>query len=280
MPNADRAQPDLPPLREVIARHGLSAKHSLGQHYLLDQNLTDRMVRTAGNLSATHVVEVGPGPGGLTRSLLKAGTAKVVAVERDRRCIPALNELRAAYPDRLEIVEGDALALDLSELVPPPRRIIANLPYNISTPLLIGWLKRIEAWQGLTVMLQKEVAERLAATAGQKAYGRLSVMAQWRCTVEIEFNVNKQAFVPPPKVTSSVATLAPREKPLAEATWNALETVVQTAFGQRRKMVRASLKPLGLDLAALGIDPTVRAEDLDIETFCTLARAYQDAKAE
>jgi 16S rRNA (adenine1518-N6/adenine1519-N6)-dimethyltransferase len=280
VPNTVPPQPELPPLRAVIARYGLSAKHSLGQHYLLDMNLTDRMVRTVGDLSATTVVEVGPGPGGLTRSLLRGGAARVVAVERDRRCIPALEDLRGAYPDRLTIIEGDALALDLADLAPSPRRIIANLPYNISTPLLIGWLKQIDAWLGLTVMLQKEVADRLAGKTGQKTYGRLSVMAQWLCTVRHEFNVNRQAFVPPPKVTSSVVTLTPHPHLPERPSWPALEKVTQTAFGQRRKMVRTSLKPLGLDLEALGIDPTVRAEDIDVATYCRLAQAYERALTE
>ncbi len=267
-------RPELPPLREVIARHRLSARRSLGQHFLLDLNLCARIARAAGDLGRATVIEVGPGPGGLTRALLEAGAARVVAVERDGRCVAALEELAAAYGPRLEVVEGDALEIDLAALAPAPRRIVANLPYNVATPLLIGWLKQITDFAGLTLMFQKEVAARLTARPGTKDFGRLSVMAQWLCAVRREFNVANTAFTPPPKVASTVVSLTPRPMPLAPADWTALETVTATAFGQRRKMLRKSLQRLDLDLESLGIDPTARAEDLAVEQFCALARAY------
>ncbi|MCZ6467095.1 MAG: 16S rRNA (adenine(1518)-N(6)/adenine(1519)-N(6))-dimethyltransferase RsmA, partial [Alphaproteobacteria bacterium] len=266
-------RPRLPPLREVIARHKLSARRSLGQHFLLDLNLCARIARAAGNLGRTTVIEVGPGPGGLTRALLEAGAARVVAVERDGRCVAALEELAAAYGPRLEVIEGDALEIDLAALAPAPRHIVANLPYNVATPLLIGWLKQITDFAGLTLMFQKEVADRLTARPRTKEFGRLSVMAQWLCAVRREFNVANTAFTPPPKVASTVVSLTPRPTPLAPADWTALETVTATAFGQRRKMLRKSLHRLDLDLESLGIDPTARAEDLEVEQFCALARA-------
>lgn len=274
------SQPELPPLREVIARHNLSARHALGQHYLLDSNITDRMVRTAGNLTGNHVIEIGPGPGGLTRSLLKQGTRHVTAIERDLRCIPALKELQQVYPDRLTVIEGDALKIDPVALCAKPRKIIANLPYNIATPLIIGWLRNAGEWDSLTLMLQKEVAERIAGKPNMKSYGRLSVIVQWLSAVKLEFNVNKQAFVPPPKVMSSVISLTPHNKPewpVTAISWTALETVTQAAFGQRRKMIRSSLKPLGINLEALGIDPKIRAENLSIKDFCRLAEAYVES---
>ena len=267
-------RPQLPPLREVIARHKLSARRSLGQHFLLDLNLCARIARAAGDLGRATVIEVGPGPGGLTRALLEAGAARVVAVERDGRCVAALEELAAAYGPRLEVVEGDALETDLAALAPAPRRIVANLPYNVATPLLIGWLKQITDFAGLTLMFQKEVADRLTARPRTKDFGRLSVMAQWLCAVRREFNVANTAFTPPPKVASTVVSLTPRPTPLAPADWTALETVTASAFGQRRKMLRKSLQRLDLDLESLGIDPTARAEDLEVEQFCALARAY------
>ncbi len=264
----------LPPLREVIRRYGLAARRSLGQHFLLDLNLTARIARSAGALNQTNVIEIGPGPGGLTRALLEAGAARVIAVERDDRCVAALQDLAAAYPGRLTVVAGDALAVDVTALAPPPRKIVANLPYNVATPLLIGWLRQVRAFEGLTLMFQKEVADRLTASPGSRDYGRLSVLAQWLADVRREFNVARQAFTPPPKVASTVVTLTPRGLPLAEASWEALETVTAAAFGQRRKMPRASLKSLDLDLEGLAIDPTRRAEDLTVEQFCTLARVY------
>ncbi len=279
---ADRpadAAPPLPPLREVIARHRLSARRGLGQHFLLDLNLTDRIARAAGDLSGSDVIEIGPGPGGLTRALLAAGARRVVAVERDRRCVAALRELEAVYPDRLEIVEGDALEIDAAGLAAPPRQIVANLPYNIATPLLLGWLAQAEAYAGLTLMFQKEVAARLAARPGAPGYGRLAVACQWRCEVRMLFDVAPRAFTPPPKVTSTVVRLIPRAEPLAPADPEALAAVTAAAFGQRRKMLRGSLKRLvGGDPSALleaaGIEPTARAEDIDIAGFCTLARAW------
>ena len=275
------AAPALPPLREVIARHGIGARKGLGQHFLLDANLTDRIARAAGSLDGIHVVEIGPGPGGLTRSLLAAGAARIVAVERDPRCIEALAELEAAYPGRLEIVAADALKIDAATLVPAPRRIVANLPYNVSTALLRRWLDAPTAFESMTLMFQTEVAERLAAPPGGRAYGRLSVLTQWLCEVRILFNVSKTAFVPPPKVSSSVLQLIPRAEPLAAARIATLERLTAAAFGQRRKMLRSSLKTLDLDaeelLRASGIDPTRRAETLTIEEFCALARALDAA---
>ncbi|HAC60056.1 16S rRNA (adenine(1518)-N(6)/adenine(1519)-N(6))-dimethyltransferase RsmA [Parvibaculum sp.] len=273
--------PSLPPLREVIARHGLAAQKSLGQNFLLDLNLTGRIARSAGSLDDHDVVEVGPGPGGLTRALLDAGARRVVAIEKDRRCISALEEIAAVYPGRLEIIEGDALATDMAALVNAPARIIANLPYNIATPLLVGWLQT-EPWppwyDSLTLMFQREVAERIVARPGTKAYGRLGVLAQWRTRARILFDVDRRAFTPPPSVTSSVVELVPRNAPLSEADPRALERVVAAAFGQRRKMLRASLKSLGRDPLSLleeaDIDPTKRAEELDIEAFCALARTF------
>jgi len=273
MSNPQELAPDLPPLRQVIARHGLTARRKLGQHFLLDLNLTARIARAAGDLVETNVVEVGPGPGGLTRALLEAGAAQVVAVERDPRCIAALEELAAIYPGRLKVVEGDARAIDPVDLVAPPRRIVANLPYNIGVPLLLSWLGRAADYAGLTLMFQKEVADRLVGRPRSKDYGRLSVMVQWLCEVRREFNVDRHAFTPPPKVASSVVTLVPRRLPLAQANMADLEQVTAAAFGQRRKMLRTSLKPLGLDPQSLGLDPTARAEELTVEQFCILARA-------
>lgn len=272
---------DLPPLREVIAKHGLSAQKSLGQNFLLDLNLTGRIARAAGPLEGHDVVEVGPGPGGLTRALLENGARRVIAIERDPRCIAALEEISAACPGRLTIIEGDALTTDMRALVEGPARIVANLPYNIGTPLLVGWLQT-EPWppwyESLTLMFQREVAERITALPGSKAYGRLGVLAQWRTQARILFNVDKRAFTPPPSITSSVVELVPRAQPLAEAPPRMLERVVAAAFGQRRKMLRASLKSLGLGdpagfIEAAGISPTQRAEELSVEEFCALARA-------
>lgn len=271
--------PALAALRDVIARHGIGARRSLGQHFLLDANLIGRIARAAGDLRRVAVVEVGPGPGGLTRALLEAGAHHVVAIERDPRCVAALAELAAAYPDRLSVLEADALTVDARALVPAPRRIVANLPYNIATPLLIGWLRNATDFDRFTLMFQKEVADRLAAAPGSRTYGRLSVVAQWLCEVRREFNVDRRAFVPPPKVASAVVTLVPRPEPLAPARWEDLEAVTAAAFGQRRKMLRASLKPLAIDPAAYGLDPTLRAEDLPPEAFCTLARAYGERRA-
>ena len=275
---ADPGPGDAPPLRQVIARHGLSARRSLGQHFLLDLNLTRRIARAAGPLEGAQVIEVGPGPGGLTRALLAEGAAHVHAIERDARCIAALRELEAAAPDRLTIIEGDAREIDVATLAPPPRRIVANLPYNLSTVLLRRWLGQAEAFESLTLMFQKEVADRLVAPPGGKTYGRLSVLAQWLCEVRILFEIPAAAFTPPPKVTSSLVGLRPRAAPLAPAEIGVLERVTGAAFGQRRKMLRSSLRTLGGDAGALlgaaGIDPTARAETLSVVELCALARAF------
>jgi 16S rRNA (adenine1518-N6/adenine1519-N6)-dimethyltransferase len=267
----------LPRLREVIARHGIAAKKNLGQNFILDLNLTRRIARAAGALGATTVVEIGPGPGGLTRALLAEGARHVVAIERDRRCLAALAALAAAYPGRLDVVAGDALALDPAALAEPPRRIVANLPYNIATALLLRWLDRIGDYESLTLMFQREVALRLVARPRTPAYGRLSVLVQWLAEPKILFDVPPSAYVPPPKVTSSVVRLTPRAAPLAPADKATLERVTAAAFGQRRKMLRSSLKPLGVPveplLAVAGIAPTARAEELSVAQFCALARA-------
>jgi len=271
--------PELPPLREVIARHGLSARKALGQNFLLDLNLTARIARAAAPLEQVEVIEIGPGPGGLTRALLLAGARHVTAIERDERCVAALAELAAAFPGRLTVVPGDALELDPAALTPAPRKIVANLPYNIATPLLLGWLGNATAYDSLTLMFQKEVAARLAAVPRTKAYGRLSVMTQWLCEVRPLFDIPPRAFVPPPKVTSTVLRLTPRDAPLAPCRREDLERVLAAGFGQRRKMLRQSLKSLGVDvealLAATGTAPTARAEELPVEAFCALARALR-----
>jgi len=266
----------LPPLRDVIASHGLSARKSLGQHFLFDLNLTGRIARAAGDLSVGTVIEIGPGPGGLTRALLAAGARQVIAIERDDRAIAIQQEIAAAYPGRLEIVAGDALVIDAATLGEAPRRVVANLPYNISTPLLLGWLAHIDAFAGLTLMFQKEVVDRLAAMPRSPDYGRLSVITQWLCEVRPLFNIDRRAFTPPPAVTSTVVQLLPRPEPLAPARFAAMERVTAAAFGQRRKMLRSSLKQLGDAeslLAAVDIDPTARAEELPVTAFCALARA-------
>lgn len=269
----------LPPLREVIARHGLMARKSLGQNFLLDLNLTGRIARAAGDLSQGTTFEIGPGPGGLTRALLDNGAARVVAVERDERCLAALAEIGAAHPGRLEVIAGDALTVDLPALASPPRRVVANLPYNIATPLLLRWLDQAPAFESMTLMFQKEVAERLVATPRTKDYGRLSVAAQWRCEIRLLFDIAPRAFTPPPKVTSTVVSLVPRAEPLAPADSTALERVTAAAFGQRRKMLRASLRSLTPDaerlIAKAGLDPTARAEELSVADFCALARALK-----
>ena len=279
--------PALPPLREVIARHGLSARRSLGQHFLLDANLTARIARAAGDLSRGTTIEVGPGPGGLTRALLEAGAVHVVAVEKDRRCLDALAELAAAAPGRLEVIEADALEVEAGRLGEAPRRIVANLPYNISTPLLLRWLRDLyempETYDRLTLMFQKEVAQRLCATPRGRAYGRLAVITQWLCEVEPLFDIRPQAFTPPPKVTSTLVALHPRPEPLHPVSWGALERVTAAAFGQRRKMLRQSLKSLGGDpaalLAAAAVAETCRAEELSLSEFCALAQALPEQRS-
>jgi 16S rRNA (adenine1518-N6/adenine1519-N6)-dimethyltransferase len=271
----------LPPLREVIARHGIAARKSLGQNFILDLNLTRRIARAAGPLGDATIIEIGPGPGGLTRALLAEGAHRLIAIERDPRCLAALGELAARYPGRLELVAGDALALDPATLSEPPRRIVANLPYNIATALLLRWLDRIAEYESFVLMFQREVAERLVAAPRSPAYGRLSVLVQWLTEPKILFDLPPRAFVPAPKVTSSVVLLTPRAAPLAPASKPALERVTGAAFGQRRKMLRSSLKALGQPveplLAAAGIAPTARAEELSAAQFCALARALEAA---
>ena len=269
----------LPPLREVIARYGIAARRRLGQNFLLDLNLTAKIARAAGSLTETTVVEIGAGPGGLTRALLAEGARRVVAVERDPRCLAALAELAAAYPGRLEVVAGDALRLDPAGLAPPLRKIVANLPYNIATALLLGWLDRIGEFDSLTLMFQREVALRLVAAPRTKSYGRLSVLTQWLAEPRLLFDLPARAFTPPPKVVSSVVAIVPRPAPLAAAAKPALERVTAAAFGQRRKMLRSSLGSLGVPVAGLleraGVAPTARAEELSIPEFCALARALE-----
>jgi 16S rRNA (adenine1518-N6/adenine1519-N6)-dimethyltransferase len=285
---------DLPPLRETIRRHGLSAKRSLGQNFLLDLNLTARIARAGGSLEGVTVVEIGPGPGGLTRALLAQGVEQVIAIERDPRAIAALGEIAAHYPGRLHVIAGDATEMEWDRPPPPPgeseracegqhaaagpTRIIANLPYNIATALLVRWLS-IEAWppwyDQMVLMFQREVAERIVAVPGSKAFGRLAVLAGWRTQAKMLFDVAPAAFVPPPKVTSSVVQLVPRTTPLpcSHAT---LARIAAAAFGQRRKMLRQSLRSLGdpqLILDSTGIDPTARAEDIAVEGFVALANA-------
>ncbi len=270
----------LPPLREVIARYGLNAEKSLGQNFLLDLNLTGRIARCAGSLQGETVIEIGPGPGGLTRAILDAGAKRLIAIEKDTRCLPALADIAAAYPDRLEVVNDDALEIDETALFDGKAKIIANLPYNVATPLLIKWLGERERFSSLTLMFQKEVADRITAVPRTKAYGRLSILCQWLCETRREFDISPRAFTPPPKVTSTVVTLRPRETPLYPADQEVLEKVVAAAFGQRRKMLRASLKPLGKPaeemLEKAGIAPTRRAEELTTQEFCALARVYAD----
>ncbi|WP_300302627.1 16S rRNA (adenine(1518)-N(6)/adenine(1519)-N(6))-dimethyltransferase RsmA [Ferrovibrio sp.] len=266
----------LPPLREVIARHDLAARKALGQNFLLDLNLTRKIARAAMPWAAGAVIEIGPGPGGLTRALLLEGAPRVFAVERDERCLAALQDLAAAADGRLQLHSGDALETDFATLAPPPWQVVANLPYNIATPLILSWVAQADHFARITVLVQKEVAERLAAKPGGKTYGRLAVAAQWRCEVRMLFDIGPKAFVPPPKVTSTLVELQPRAKPLAEAEPAKLERVTAAAFNQRRKMLRAALKPLWPDADAklhmAGIDPTRRAETLSIEEFCALAR--------
>ncbi|WP_374628130.1 16S rRNA (adenine(1518)-N(6)/adenine(1519)-N(6))-dimethyltransferase RsmA [Pannonibacter indicus] len=274
----------LPPLREVIRTHGLDAKKSLGQNFLLDLNLTSRIARSAGDLSACTVVEVGPGPGGLTRALLANGARKVVAIEKDSRCLPALAEISAHYPGRLEVLEADALTIDPAALSEGyPVKIVANLPYNVGTQLLLNWITSPTwppFWESLTLMFQKEVAERIVATVEDDAYGRLGVLAGWRTRAKILFDLNPQAFTPPPKVTSSVVHLTPNPEPLP-CDLKDLERVTAAAFGQRRKMLRASLKGLKADAETrindCGLAPTARAEEIDIAGFVALARRFAEA---
>ncbi|QQA41392.1 16S rRNA (adenine(1518)-N(6)/adenine(1519)-N(6))-dimethyltransferase RsmA [Pelagovum pacificum] len=272
---------DLPPLRDVIAAHGLSARKSLGQNFLLDLNLTAKIARQAGDLTQSDVLEIGPGPGGLTRGLLASGARKVVAVEKDSRCIPALQQIAEAYPQRLTVLEGDALELDTAAHLQPPYRIAANLPYNVGTELLVRWLTPKDwppPWSSLTLMFQKEVAQRIVATPGSKAYGRLAILSQWRTDARIVMDLPPGAFTPPPKVSSAVVHITALPAPRYPADPAVLSRVVAAAFNQRRKMLRASLRGLAPDiedrLIAAGIKPTDRAEQIDLERFCALARSF------
>jgi 16S rRNA (adenine1518-N6/adenine1519-N6)-dimethyltransferase len=282
--SGSQAAPDpagLPPLREITARYGIAARRGLGQNFILDLNLTRRIARAGGPLDQATVIEIGPGPGGLTRALLAEGARRVIGIERDPRCLAALGELQACYPGRLEVVAGDALAVDPASLCERPRKIVANLPYNIATALLLRWLARIGEYESLTLMFQREVAQRLVAVPRSPAYGRLSVLVQWLTEPKLLFDLPPRAFVPAPKVTSSVVSLIPRAMPLAPAAQPMLERVTAAAFGQRRKMLRSSLKTLAFPveplLAAAGIAPTARAEELSIAEFCALARALEHA---
>jgi len=269
----------LAPLRDVIAQFQLSAKKNLGQNFLLDLNLTSKIARSAGDLSSHTIVEIGPGPGGLTRGLLMQGAKKVIAIERDERALPALEQISSAYPGRLEIIAGDALQINWPEIVDGPTKIVANLPYNIATALLVGWLTQ-ESWppwfSSLTLMFQKEVAERIVASPGSKTYGRLSVLSQWRADAQKLFDVPARAFTPAPKVTSSIVHITPHPSARFDCQISALEKITKAAFGQRRKMLRASLKSILPNpqkvLEDAGIDPTKRAEQLEIKDFCQLAK--------
>jgi 16S rRNA (adenine1518-N6/adenine1519-N6)-dimethyltransferase len=275
----------LPPLKDVIASFGLAARRSLGQHFLLDPRITERIAAAAGDLNGKTVLEIGPGPGGLTRALLAAGTNPLIAIERDQRCVEALQDVITASQGHLNLVSDDALAVDEAMLIPAyggrvPCLIVANLPYNIATVLILKWLAQPHLFADIVVMVQKEVAQRLAAPVRSDSYGRLSVMAQWRAEISMLFDLAPGAFAPPPKVTSTVVRITPRKEPATPADPKAMETVVRAAFGQRRKMLRSALKSLDKNsielLEKAGIDQTARAEELDIAAFGRLARAYAE----
>jgi 16S rRNA (adenine1518-N6/adenine1519-N6)-dimethyltransferase len=277
---------DLPPLREVIERHGIAARKALGQNFLLDLNLTARIARAAGDLTGCDVLEVGPGPGGLTRGLLAEGARHVLAIEKDQRCLPALAEIAERYPGRLTVVSGDALAVDPLAHLNAPVRVVSNLPYNVGTELLVRWLTPPDwppFWTSLTLMFQREVAERIVAKPGSKAYGRLAILAQWRAAPRIVLDLPPAAFTPPPKVSSAVLHLTALPEPRFPARAETLSRVVAAGFNQRRKMLRSSLR--GLDpaiedhLRAAGIAPTDRAEQIGLEGFCALARSIDAARA-
>ncbi len=265
----------LTPLREVINAYGLDARKSLGQHFLLDSQLISRIARQAGDLAGRHVVEVGPGPGGLTRALLDTDAETITAVEVDSRAVRAITELQAHNPTRLRIIEADALAVDLSELVPAPRQIVANLPYNIGSPLLVGWLRQAAQWERLTLMFQEEVAERICTAPDSDGYGRLGVLAQWIAVCEHRLRIPPQAFVPPPKINSAIVVITPHAVQPPADLFKSMERLTAAAFGQRRKMLRGSLKSVGGEalLAKVGIDGSRRAETLTIAEFDQLARA-------
>ena len=268
------------PLRDVINRYGLTAKKSLGQHFLLDRNLNDRIVNRAlgknVDLSNYTIIEIGPGPGGLTRSILECNPRELIAIEKDTRCIKAISDLKAEYKNKLVIKQSNALNINLSELGTKPIQIIANLPYNIGAPLLIKWLKQAHHINQMTLMFQKEVVDRLIAKPSSKAYGRLSVITQWLCHTKFEFDINSRAFTPPPNVTSSLITLKPRPNITSKPKFENMEKVTAAAFGQRRKMLRTSLKSLDINMIALGINPKLRAENLTVEEYVALANAIEE----
>ncbi|MAV87948.1 MAG: 16S rRNA (adenine(1518)-N(6)/adenine(1519)-N(6))-dimethyltransferase [Rhodospirillaceae bacterium] len=268
------------PLRDVINRYGLTAKKSLGQHFLLDRNLNDRIVNRAlgknVDLSNYTIIEIGPGPGGLTRSILECNPRELIAIEKDTRCIKAISDLKAEYKNKLVIKQSNALNINLSELGTKPIQIIANLPYNIGAPLLIKWLKQAHHINQMTLMFQKEVVDRLIAKPSSKAYGRLSVITQWLCHTKFEFDINSRAFTPPPNVTSSLITLKPRPNITSKPKFENMEKVTAAAFGQRRKMLRTSLKSLDINMIALGINPKLRAENLTVEEYVSLANAIEE----
>jgi 16S rRNA (adenine1518-N6/adenine1519-N6)-dimethyltransferase len=272
----------LPALREVIAANDLSARKSLGQNFLLDLNLTAKIARQAGPLDGCDILEIGPGPGGLTRGLLAEGARFVLAIEKDRRCLTALHQISNAYPERLTVLEGDALSIDPLQYLTPPIKVAANLPYNIGTELLIRWLTPPQwppFWTSLTLMFQREVADRIVAQPGSKAYGRLALLAQWRCDPQIVMSLPPEAFTPPPKISSAVVHFTALPAPRFPADPKVLERVIAMAFNQRRKMLRSALKGLGPDiedrLVAAGLKPTERAEQVSLEGFCNLARKIQ-----
>ena len=271
----------LPHLRDIIAQYNLEARRSLGQHFLLDLNLTRRIVRAAGDLNNQSIIEIGPGPGGLTRALLETSAKQVIAVERDERCIKGLKTLANTFPERLKIIEEDALNFNLKSYASKDKiTVVANLPYNISIPLLISWLRQLSVINSMTLMFQKEVAERLSARPGTKGYGRTSVIAQWLCEVETVFCIPARAFVPPPKVVSAVVNFTPRVQPLSPASFEILEKVTAAAFGQRRKMLRSALKtlyPYPIDLLKrANVNPEARAEALTVEEFCKISESYRE----
>ena len=274
---------DLPPLRDVIATHGIAAKKSLGQNFLLDLNLTAKIARIAGDLSGSDILEVGPGPGGLTRGLLAEGARKVLAIEKDERCMSALAEIEAAYPNRLQVINADALDIDPTQYLDAPIKIAANLPYNVGTELLVRWLTPKDwppFWDSLTLMFQREVAQRIVAQPGSKAYGRLAILSQWRSDPKIVLDLPPEAFTPAPKVSSAVVHLKALPQARFEADAEILNKVVAAGFNQRRKMLRSALKSLAPDiedrLLSAGIKPTERAEQVPLEGFCALARTFKD----
>ncbi|MDB3861535.1 16S rRNA (adenine(1518)-N(6)/adenine(1519)-N(6))-dimethyltransferase RsmA [Paracoccaceae bacterium] len=270
---------NLPPLKDIISKYEIRAKKSLGQNFLLDLNLTSKIARYAGNLKQSDVLEIGPGPGGLTRSLLNEGARQVVSIEKDNRCIAALEEIQSVFPSRLRLLQGDALSMNVTQYLTDPIKIIANLPYNIGTELLVRWLNSKNwpsFWQSMTLMFQKEVANRIVARPGSKEYGRLSVMSQWRCNTKIAFNIPATAFTPPPKVESAVVHFEALNEPKFPAEVDKLEFVVSKAFNQRRKMLRGALKGHFINveegLFSIGVLPTKRAENITVQEYCAMSQ--------